>query len=173
MILIQFPPLAPSFHCPFPPSTTRVGASGDSIQFLFDTGASVSIISSDLLQRFAQHGLVANKFNCKPNIFDASGSKMTCLGVFNLKNFYAGQPLEGTFIVSSSLSGPPILGMNIMSKYGLTLDPAARTISPPAGSLHYRAHRATQNGLLAWLRLPMFPQVKLPVSVADYLTPLR
>ena len=57
---------------------------------------------------------------------------MTCLGVFNLKFFYDGQPLEGTFIVSTSLSGPPILGMNIMSKYGLTLDPASRTISVPS-----------------------------------------
>ena len=57
---------------------------------------------------------------------------MACKGVFELQFIFKGKPISGLFVVSPSLSGPPILGMNVMAKYGLTLDPITGEISLPS-----------------------------------------
>ena len=86
------------------------------IKLLFDMGASVSIISPTHLELLKKAGKIKHKVDCRPKMYDASGQIMACQGVFELQFFFKGNPISGHFVVSQSLSGPPILGMNVMAK---------------------------------------------------------
>ena len=108
--------------------------SQNKIDFLFDTGASVSLMAPSHFKLFSKHGLVAQKIHCNPVICDASGSPMQSDGVYNITFYYDKIKMNGIFIVSSSLSGPPIVGMNIMSQFGLSLDPITRRVTVPSNA---------------------------------------
>ena len=96
-----------------------------SLDFLFDTGASVSLLSPQHFELFRKKGLVLREIDCSPTIRDASGSPMQNNGVYNISFYYEKNKLNGVFIVSKSLSGPPIIGMNItQSRAGSQSHPA-------------------------------------------------
>ena len=101
-------------------------------KFLFDTGASVSLISPADFQVFRRHGLVRQKLHCSPQIFNASGSPMANDGVYDIKFFLNQRLCHGAFIVSPSLAGHSILGMNIIKAYGLILDPITSSVTASA-----------------------------------------
>ena len=58
-----------------------------SLQCLFDTGASVSLLKPSHLMQFQSAKLIRRTLPCSPTIKDASGTVMPCLGVYDL-SFY-------------------------------------------------------------------------------------
>ena len=107
-------------------STNKGSTNGP--KFLFDTGASVSLMTPADFRHFRRLGLVRSKLNCTPNIVNASGAPMAHDGVFDIKFYYQGKPCHGAFVVSPALQTHSILGMNVIRQYGLTLDPIANTV---------------------------------------------
>jgi hypothetical protein len=109
-----------------------IGPLKDSTTFhaLFDSGAAVSLMSAPCFQKFKEHGCVLQKLDAStiPNVHDASGSNMNIVGAYIIKFYFNGSPCTGPFIVSSSLVGNTIIGMNIIQKYDLQLDPLSLTV---------------------------------------------
>ena len=107
-------------------STSKGSSNGP--KFLFDTGASVSLMTPADFRHFKRLGLVRSRLPCTPNIVNASGAPMAHDGVFDIKFYYQGKPCHGAFVVSPALQNHSILGMNVIRQYGLTLDPIANTV---------------------------------------------
>ena len=91
---------------------------------LFDTRASVSMLTLPDFEAFRKRGLVRQKLeDLDPHITNASGDVMASKGVYDINFYFKGKPCHGVFIVSSTLPSHSIVGMNIMRAYNLTLDP--------------------------------------------------
>ena len=99
------------------------------IKCLFDTGASVSLLTVADFEKFKRRGLVRSKLNCNPILTTASGERLPHQGAYDIKFFHNSKPCHGIFIVSQSLPKHSIVGMNIITKYAMSLDPITKTIS--------------------------------------------
>ena len=115
--------------------------SQNGVNFLFDTGATTSLISEQAFQYFRRNGKIRRKLNVEPKISNASGNRMATNGVYDIAFHFEGKPCHGVFIVAPDLNGQAILGMNVISFYNMVLDPMTRKVTmyaskplPPTGA---------------------------------------
>ena len=107
----------------------RVTQAVAGVSLLFDTGASTSLLSPRAFEYFKTNGRVRRKIDVLPNIANASGTRMATDGVYDISFYFNEKLCHGIFIVTPQLSGEAILGMNIISYYGMTLDPMNKRVT--------------------------------------------
>ena len=97
------------------------------IKVLFDTGASVSLITPKDLQTLTRHGRVLNSAPHNVGITNASKQPMTVTGCYRIRTFYNGRDVTGHFLVCPDAANS-ILGMNIIRPYAMILDPVSMQV---------------------------------------------
>ena len=96
---------------------------------LFDTGASCSLMSQRSFLNAKQYGLVKQSHPVGDlALTNASGKPMRVDGVFTVQFHALNKKMEGEWIVSPDLQHGAIVGMNLISKYGMILDPKAMCV---------------------------------------------
>ena len=101
------------------------------ITALYDTGASVSLMTPKDFEKIKQHGTVLEKFQHHCGIINASQKPMATEGAFRVRLFLNGKYIPACFIVSPEIH-TSIIGMNIITAHGLTLDPVTFKVRPSA-----------------------------------------
>ena len=93
------------------------------MSLLFDTGATVSLISRSAFNRASKAGNVVSKYDGKfPTIRNASGTAMTMDGIYGIKGSIMGITMVAPFIVSPQVAGDGIMGMNVIRGFQLGMD---------------------------------------------------
>ena len=101
-------------------------------KFLYDTGAAVSLMSSKDFKYAQSNGMVLRKLKANVTVTNASRQQMKTKGCYDIQFLLQGKMCHAAFIVSDDMRHHGIMGMNIIRKYHLVLDPYSDTISSPS-----------------------------------------
>ena len=94
------------------------------ISLLFDTGATVSLLSETAFNKAIKAGAVVAK--CEgppPRIRNASGTDMEVRGVYSVTTTIMGQTMVAAFIVAPEVLGHGLIGMNLIRDFRLGVHP--------------------------------------------------
>ena len=101
------------------------------ISALFDTGAAVSLLSIKDFNLAKQAGTIINIVKDHDiRLTNASGNNMQVQCVANIGFFINGSACNAAFVISGDLHDHSIIGMNIIRKYNLIMDPMGDTVRP-------------------------------------------
>ena len=92
---------------------------GISSQFLYDTGADVTVISSDLFKRFRSK---PQKIHSTSVLRSACKGNLKVLGVYDLQLEYNGTTITHPTFVCENLNQSAILGIDAITAFKLTYD---------------------------------------------------
>jgi predicted aspartyl protease len=97
--------------------------------FLYDTGASVTLIMPQKFKHACQNGKVGNKWaGHRISIKNASGGAMEITGVYTIHFSIDGRDMEAPFIVTPEASSN-IIGVNVIRTYKLKMDVLTTTVT--------------------------------------------
>ena len=102
--------------------------SNESISLLYDSGAQVSVLSSNILKRFPK----ACYSRCpSPNVVRAScasGAPLDIVGRYLVKMSILGKPLQHEFLVCRNLRSNGLIGIDLIQKYSLSYSSVSRKV---------------------------------------------
>jgi predicted aspartyl protease len=91
-------------------------------RFMYDTGASVSLITPQTFEHARQNGKVGNKWTGHGiSIKNASGGEIEITGVYTIHFSINGRNMQAPFIVTKEATSN-IIGMNVIKTYKLKMD---------------------------------------------------
>jgi predicted aspartyl protease len=98
-------------------------------RFLFNTGASATLITPQTFEHARQNGKVGKKWAQHGiSIKNASGGAMEITGVYTIYFSIDGRQMEAPFIVTQEAASN-IIGMNLIRTYKLKMDVLTRTVT--------------------------------------------
>jgi hypothetical protein len=100
------------------------------VDVLYDTGAAVSLLTPVAFQKFVKAGMVLREINDHKvhGLVGAGNDPLQINGVYDCQFTLENKTVHAPFVVSPSISGS-ILGMNIIRKYGIQLDPVTERVT--------------------------------------------
>ena len=108
---------------------------GQPVHYFLDTGSSVSIISISFVKFMNLNDKIRP---CHNKLTSFSGNSIKIFGEIPLPFSVAGLELGHTFIVSEFNDAEILMGMDIISEYGINIDSRKRQIYSPFGSAAFR-----------------------------------
>ena len=100
------------------------------IKALYDTGAAVSVISTNAFKIICGSGTSVEPISHAqfPNLATASGGRMQIVGIYNVRMTVCGRSFTAPLVVSPDIANQCIIGMNIIRGCGLVYDPGSETV---------------------------------------------
>lgn len=147
------------------------------VNFMLDTGASVSLLSEETWQRCTTNMALAT---CEHELVGVEGSKIATLGVATLDVSFAGVMVTGDFIVAKSLHTEAILGLDFLENNGCIINTEQHVLNlhgraiPLRGTGERRKSTSTINVALAnRLEIPPRCQIEIMATVGRHKQPLE
>ena len=104
--------------------------SGVSFKSLIDSGAAPSLMRYDVFKRLKKAGHVVRKLtNVDLHLTNASGERMSDVGAHMIRFTMNGKELVAPFVVTRDCTSEAIIGMNIISPFGINVHGASKSIS--------------------------------------------
>ena len=105
------------------------GHNTEGTRALYDTGATVSCMTTLLFQQAKKSGRVKRAILERDlGISNASGTHMPTKGVYLIQCWLQGRQIVAPFVICERLNSPAIIGMNVISKWGLYINPVTQKV---------------------------------------------
>ena len=105
-----------------------ITCNGTVVPFLFDTGATATLISDQAFRTIPKDRRPPRIGDCTTRFVTASGGRLACRGVYRMVMTICGETIPHDIVVIKQLTSAGILGMDVIRRLGLALDPLRNTL---------------------------------------------